>query len=84
MIVIMGCVIFLFCLWAVFSKHFCDGIVAKHLLVFAAIAAVLTTLDPNNLRVAIISPTLLALGIGYWAIKNYRLIRRRLRNIQFL
>jgi hypothetical protein len=36
--ILVGLVIFLVCLWAVFSHRVHDGFIGRHLLVFAAIA----------------------------------------------
>lgn len=76
---ILGLLVFTFCLWAVFSRHFCDGIIVKHLLTFSAITAMLVFVDPLNTDAAITSIALLALGILYWFIKHQQLIKTRLR-----
>jgi hypothetical protein len=67
---ILGLFIFAFCTWAVFSKHFCDGIITKHLLVFAAITAMLTILDPANVVAGVSSILLLFSGMAYWGCKH--------------
>lgn len=75
---IFGIIVFVFCLWAVFSKHFCDGIVAKHLLSFSAMMGVLTALDPKNMDAALATLVLLIAGLAYWFIKHWHIINKRL------
>lgn len=79
MITIIGSLIFVFCVWAVFSKHFCDGIIAKHFLAFSAITAMLAVLDPVNDTLIVWSGAFLLAALAYWAIKNERQIEKRLR-----
>lgn len=76
---IIGTIIFVFCFWAVFSHHFCDGIIAKHLLTFSAIAAAIMILDPKNYGAAIGAVIALVGALVYWAFKHRHLIARRLR-----
>jgi hypothetical protein len=68
--ILLGLVIFSFCSWAIFSKRFCDGFVAKHFFIFSAITAMLVVMDPINTKAAISSVLLLALGLAYWVYKN--------------
>lgn len=68
--IVLGILDFSFCLWAVFSRHFCDGIVVKHLFAFSSITAMLTILDPYNTDAACAALVLLAMGMLYWAIKH--------------
>lgn len=74
---LFGLLVFSACTWAVFSKRFCDGIVTKHFLIFAAITAMLVILDPKNTFAAIVSGLLLAGGIGYWFFKHRDRIREQ-------
>lgn len=62
----LALMVFSFCIWAVFSHHFIDGIVAKHLFVFSAITAAIVFLDPVNYKAAIASVFLLGAGLVYW------------------
>lgn len=76
MMIFLGIVSFGFSFWAVFSHHFCDGIVAKHLLTFSAIASALTVLDPDNIDAAITAIALLTAALVYWAVKHRKLLRQ--------
>lgn len=80
--IILGSLIFGFCLWAVFSRHFCDGIVAKHFLSFSAITAMLVILDPENTGAAFTSVGLLLLAMAYWFFKHHQLIKKRINRLQ--
>lgn len=73
--IVLAIAVFCFCLWAVFSKHFCDGIVAKHLLTFAAITAALVVCDSGNLVAMLWSLVFLVAGVLYWAYKHWSHIR---------
>lgn len=77
---ILAMMVFLFCAWAVFSRHFCDGIITKHLFTFSAITAMLVVLDPDNMEAAEVSYLLLVAGIVYWFFKHKKLIIERLRH----
>jgi len=76
--ILLGSGIFAFCTWAVFSDHFCDGIVTKHLLTFSAITSMLLILDPANGKAALGSVLFLVSGVAYWAMKHWDTIRQRL------
>lgn len=78
---LFGVIVFGFCLWAVFSKHFCDGIMVKHLLSFSAITAALTALDPNNTDAALSTLGLLMAGLAYWFVKHRAMIEKRLSEL---
>lgn len=78
MMIFLGIAIFGFCLWAVFSRHFCDGIVAKHLLAFSAISGALTVLDPDNLDAAFSATLLLISAMIYWMVKHRKLVAQHL------
>ena len=65
--------------WAVFSKRFCDGLITKHFLIFAAITSTLVVLDPANIRAAYSSVFCFAGGISYWSYKHRRHLCRYLR-----
>lgn len=78
---ILGLIIFVFCLWAVFSRRFCDGIVVKHLLTFSAITAALTVLDPQNTLAAMSALGLMLAGISYWMMKHRAMINKRLTEL---
>lgn len=71
---IIALIDFSFCLWAVFSRHFCDGIITKHFLTFSAITAMLVVLDPANHNALAASLVLLACGIAYWFIRHFQKI----------
>ena len=73
--IVLALLIFGFCLWAVFSRHFCDGLVVKHLLTFSAITAMLFVLDPINYDTITASILMLVAGIVYWFVKHLTLIR---------
>lgn len=73
--IILAIAIFITCLWAVFSKHFCDGIITKHCLAFAAITAMLVIRDPGNTDAMITALVLFFGGFGYWFYKHYNRIR---------
>ena len=75
---IIAMIIFAFCTWAVFSKHFCDGVVTKHFLTFAAITAMLTILNPENVRAGLASAFFLIAGMAYWGFKHRKAIREHL------
>lgn len=55
MLYITSVFILAFSSWAVFSRHFYDGIVAKNLLSLAAILSALVLVDPWNTRAAVVS-----------------------------
>lgn len=74
---IFAAFIFGLCTLLVFSKRFCDGIVAKHFLVFSAISAVILYLEPGNTLALTVSVALFAAGIAYWAWKNQAQIKQR-------
>lgn len=78
---VIGVLIFVFSTWAVFSHHFCDGIIAKHFLVFAAITALIMMLEPSNMRAATSSVLFLFAGLGYWAYRHRKNIRQRWHTI---
>ena len=67
-------VVFAFTSWAVLSRHFDDGIVAKHFLSFAAILSFLVILDPHNHIAAYSSTVCLSVGLLY---AYFRPTRRR-------
>lgn len=75
---LLGLIIFIFCTWAVFSKHFCDGLITKHFLVFAAITSMLVVVNPANGRAALAASLSLIGGLAYWVIKHRRCIREHL------
>lgn len=70
--IVFASALFILCSWAVFSHHFMDSIVAKHLLAFAGICAALAALDPSNTDAIISAMAFTALGFGYWATKHYK------------
>lgn len=74
---ILAAVLFLVCTVLVFTKRFCDGILAKHFLVFSAIAAVILYLEPYNTLALTVSLSLFVTGIAYWAWKNQKQIKQR-------
>lgn len=76
---LLGIAIFSFCFWCVFSKHFCDGIVAKHFLSLSAIFAALVVCDPYSWQSLSASAVCLVVGLGYWYIRHHRLIHDRHR-----
>lgn len=80
---IIALLIFAFCSWAVFSQHFCDGIIAKHLLAFAAILSVLVILDPKNAMALITACVAMIAGIAYWFFKHARPVIHFLKHIKF-
>lgn len=73
---VLALLVFGFCLWAVFSRYFCDGIITKHLLSFSAILAMLVVLDPDNYDAAAASLALLVAGIVYWFFKHLGRIKK--------
>lgn len=73
---IFAAVLFVVCTGLVFSKRFCDGIIAKHFLVFSAIAAVILCLEPNNGLALSVAVGLFLAGIAYWAWKNHARIKQ--------
>lgn len=77
---IFAAVLFTISTFLVFSKRFCDGIVAKHFLVFAAIAAVIVYLEPDNMLALTVSVALFFSGMAYWAWKNQTKIKQRWQN----
>ncbi len=68
--IIIAVAIFAFCTWAVFSKHFCDGIVTKHFLTFAAILSALVILNPENTLAGVVALLLFITGMAYWVYKH--------------
>lgn len=75
--ILLGLMIFSFCTWAVFSKRFCDGLITKHFLVFAAIAAMLVIMNPANDRAALAAVLSTIGGLAYWIFKHRQCIRTR-------
>lgn len=63
--------VFSFCLWAVFSHKFDDGIIVKHLLSLSAILAALVIIDPFNSRAALCGGVLLCVGLAVWAVRKH-------------
>lgn len=68
-------VIFSFCLWAVFSHKFDDGILVKHLLSLAAIISMLVILDPVNKDAFLAALGLFITGIACWVGRVLRELR---------
>lgn len=76
--IILALVVFTACCWAIFSKHFCDGIVTKHFLAFSAITAMIVVRDPSNVEAMVTSGVLFIMGVAYWFFKHQRQIRQYL------
>lgn len=72
---LLGLIIFSACTWGVFSKRFCDGLITKHFLIFAAITSMLVIMDPRNIEAAVASAVLFVAGIAYWFYKHRSCIR---------
>lgn len=68
----LGFTIFMLSVFLVFTKRFCDGLVAKHFLVFSAITAMIVIHDPYNSDALWSSIGLFIAGMVYWFIKHYR------------
>lgn len=66
MSIIFALTIFCFCFYAVFSRRFHDGIIAKHLFIFAAITAMLKILDPYNCTALAFSTVFALAGLSWW------------------
>lgn len=80
--IFFSAIIFSFCVWAVFSHKFRDGIIAKHLLSFSAITAVLAILDPANADAFMTSLCLLISGIAYLAVRRFFHIRAAVKHLR--
>lgn len=76
---IISVFIFVFCLLAVFSKHFDDGIITKHFLTFSAITAMIVIRDPSNNNAFFVSVGLLVSAGVYWVIKHRHVLQRRVK-----
>jgi len=74
---LLGIIIFSACTWAIFSKRFCDGLITKHFLIFAAITAMLVVMDPTNTTAALASSLLFLGGLAYWSYKHRACIRKQ-------
>lgn len=72
---ILALVVFGATTMAIFSRHFHDGIVAKHFMVGSAISSAVVFLDPCNHKAAIASAIFLALGLLWWYCRNYTKLR---------
>lgn len=66
MSIIFALTIFCFCFYAVFSRSFHDGIIAKHMFIFAAITAMLNILDPTNWTALMASTVFALAGLAWW------------------
>lgn len=77
--IILSLTIFAFCSWAVFSHKFDDGLVVKHLFIFAAISAFLNILDRYNSATVIAAASCCAMGLALWAIRHRHMIFQHLR-----
>lgn len=74
--IIISIAVFSFCAWAVFSRRFKDGIIAKHFLSLAAILSFLVIVDQHNYAAGITSLIMMCMGIAYACYKhNMRIIR---------
>lgn len=62
---LLALAIFSFCTWAVLSRHFCDGIIAKNFLSLSAIISFLGIVDPCNHKASWVAGALLVAGILY-------------------
>lgn len=78
---LLSIIIFGFCVWAVFSHNFRDGIIVKHLLSFSAITSMLVILDPVNTDAFIASLVMLVAGIAYWANRRAARLRAAIRRL---
>lgn len=68
---IIALTIFAFSSWAVFSKYFRDGIVAKNFLSIAAITSFIVVMDKDNYFAGLVAVCALLCGLG-WAWYRHR------------
>ena len=69
---ILATVIFLACVYFVFSKSFNDGIFIKHCLSFAAIAAFCLAYDPRNYVALCWIIILILSAVGYYFRRRFK------------
>lgn len=74
---IVSLAIFIFCTWAVFSKHQRECLLVKNFFAFSAMTSTVAIYDPINYQAFFWSVILLVSGLAIWWAKSLFFYRKR-------